>query len=106
MRLSTVADRTVLGCTVSGQQVYGVIQNKPSTGLAADVGIMGVSKVVCGTTSVSAGSKIQADSSGNAVAYSSAAGIYAAGVALETPTAAGQIISAFIYSGAYGGGAA
>lgn len=104
VRLSTVADRTVLGCTISGQQIYGVLQNKPAVGDAADVLIFGVSKVVCGTTSVVAGLKIMADSSGNMVAYSSAAGVNACGIALETPPSAGAVFTAAIYGFGLGGG--
>lgn len=106
VRLSTVADRTVLGCTVSGQQIYGILQNKPAIGEAADVGIFGVSKMVCGTTSFTAGQKLQADSSGNMVLYSSGAGIYACAIALETPVSPGQVFSAALYGFGLGGGAA
>jgi len=97
VRLSTVADLTVLLTTLAGQPALGVLQNKPNTGEAADVGFMGVSKVVCGTTTVVAGLKIMADSSGCAVAYSSAADRAAAGIALETPQAVGAVFSAFIF---------
>lgn len=104
VRLSTVADRTVLGCTVTGQSIYGILQNKPNVGEAADIGIFGVSKAVCGTTTVTAGSKVQADSSGNMVAYSSAAGVVACGVALETPQSVGQVFTMAIFGFGQGGG--
>lgn len=104
VRLSTVADLTVLGCTVSGQQIYGILQNKPNTGEAADVGIFGVTKAVCGTTTVVAGVKVMADSSGNMVAYSSAAGVNACGIALETPPSVGAVFTMALYGFGVGGG--
>lgn len=104
VRLSTVADRTVLGTTAAGQQVYGILQNKPYTGEAADVGIFGVSKAVAGTTTVVAGGLLEADSSGCVIPYSSAAGIAALGIALETATAVGAIVSVALYGFGRGGG--
>lgn len=106
MRLSTVADRTVLGCTVSGQAIYGILQNKPGIGDAADIGIFGVTKAVCGTTTFTAGQQVQADSSGNMIVYSSAGGVFACGRALETPTAPGAVFTMAVYGFGFGGGAA
>lgn len=106
VRLSTVADRTVLNTTAVGQLPYGVIQNKPALGEAADIGIFGVTNLVAGTTSVAAGVQIMADTSGNAIAYSSAAGRVAAGIAITTPTAAGEVFTAAIYGFGNGGGSA
>lgn len=97
VRISTVADRTVLLCTASGQPAYGILQNKPFTGEAADVGIFGVSKAVAGATSVAAGLKLMVDSSGQLIAYASSSGAVAIGVALETPAAAQQVFTAFIW---------
>jgi len=97
VRLSTVADNTVLLTTVSGQIAFGILQNKPNTGEAADVGIFGVSKAVAGATSVAAGVRLMVDSSGCLIAYASAADKAAIGIALTTPAAAGEIFSAAIY---------
>lgn len=98
--LGTTA-RTVILAT-SGSQIYGVLQNKPNVGDAADVGIFGVTKIVAGATSVLAGGLLMVDSSGCAIAYSSQAGSAAIGRALEAPTAAGQIITAMIWGGGVG----
>mgnify|MGYP001499069346 CR=1 FL=1 len=52
VRLSTTAARTVLlaSTATTGVPMYGVLQNKGSTGLVADVGIFGITKAVAGAT--------------------------------------------------------
>lgn len=93
----------------------GILQNKPSTGIAADVKIHGVSKVVLGSTgggAVTVGSKLGISSLasgstgdiGRVTLYSSTAGT-PIGVSLENPTSVGQVFSAVIYgpSAATGG---
>lgn len=97
VKVSTVGDLAVQLCTAAGQVTLGVLQNKPGVGDAADVGYGGISKVVCGTTTVLAGGKIMTDSSGCAVAYSSAAGVASAGIAVMTPQSVGEVFSAFIF---------
>lgn len=97
VRVSTVADLTVLLCTASGQPAFGILQNKPSTGEAADVAVFGVSKAVAGATSVVAGVEVMVDSSGCLIAYASAAGRAAMGIALNTPSAAGELFDMAIY---------
>ncbi len=97
VRLSTVADRTVLGTTVDGQPIYGILQNKPASGDAADVGIYGTSKVVSGSTAIGAGMLLEVGSSGCMIPYSSAAGVAAAGRSIEVATAVGAIFSAVLF---------
>lgn len=104
VRLSTLADHTFLGCTVSGQLAYGIIQNKPSTGEAADVIVFGISKAIAGATSVAAGVDLMVDSSGNLIAYASGATVSRIGRALTTPAAAGEVFTAAIYGFGIGGG--
>lgn len=95
--LSTATARTVNPTTALGQRIYGILQNKPSTGLAADVGVFGISKVVCASsTTVGIGQMIMASTSGTLLPYSSAASQYPCGVALES-AAASQVFSAAIY---------
>lgn len=96
VRLSTATDRTVLLTTANGQQVYGILQNKPSSLEAADVGFWGVSKAIAGTTTVLAGGRLMADSSGFMIPYASAAGVADCGYALMTPTAVGEVFTMFI----------
>ena len=87
------AARVVTVHTSSGGAVYGILQNTPASGQAADVGIMGISKVVAGAA-ITAGANLMCDTAGRAVAQTSTNII--AAVALEAATAAGQIITVAI----------
>lgn len=104
VRLSTSANFTIANSTVAGMKCLGILQNKPSTGIAADVCIFGVSKCVSGSTAIAAGQELENDTDGQLIPFSSAAGIYPIGRALETATAVGQIFSAYIYGGGAGVG--
>ncbi len=95
VRLSSSTDKTILLCTAAGQTVYGILQNKPALGDAADVGIFGITKAVAGGT-VTPGATLQVDSSGCLVAYSSATGINKVGYALEGASV-GQVFSMALY---------
>ncbi len=97
-------DLTIVTSTLGSTQVIlGVLQNKPSTGQAADVKIVGVSKVVMGSTTgtflPTAGSKLSASSvsSGCVSPFSSTASYV--GIALTSPSATGAVFSALIYGG-------
>jgi hypothetical protein len=87
------AARVVTVQTSSGGAVYGILQNTPASGQAADVGIMGISKVVAGAA-ITAGANLMCDTAGRAIAQTSTNII--AAVALEAATAAGQIITVAI----------
>lgn len=87
------AARVVTVQTSSGGAVYGILQNTPASGQAADVGIMGISKVVAGAA-ITAGANLMCDTAGRAVAQTSTNII--AAVALEAATAANQIITVAI----------
>lgn len=65
-KVSTAADYTILGQRSANARVYGVLQNKPKSGEAADVGYDGVSKAVYGGT-VTRGDYLTTDSSGRLV---------------------------------------
>lgn len=100
-RTVTVASTTVgaQGSTAAGC-FYGVLQNKPRGGEAADIGIFGISKVVCGSTSIKSGQPLSMSSTnaGVVVPYAASLGPKI-GFSLETPTAVGQVITAFIQGG-------
>jgi hypothetical protein len=107
VRLSTTADRTVLlaSTATSGVRIYGVLQNKGSTGQVADVGLYGVSKVICGATAnITGGVQLSVTSTapGSMIAYSSAAQTMPVAIALETPSAVGAVFSALIYGAGAG----
>lgn len=102
--LSTVTARMVLLPASSGARVYGVLQNKGSSSQVADVGIFGISKVVCAGSSVGIGQIVMASSgNGGACPYSSASSIYPVGIALEGATV-GQVFTCALYG--FGQGAA
>ncbi len=106
--LSTTVDRTVTiastapaGGQILGNRAaaYGVLQNTPGPGQAADVGLYGISKVVAGTTTIGRGGAItpSSTSSGTVSAASTTTLQYGPiGFALESPSAVGAVISAFI----------
>lgn len=62
VKQSTAADRTVLMAGANTAFAYGILQNKPKSGEAADVCISGISKAVYGGT-VTAGDWLTTDSS-------------------------------------------
>lgn len=105
---STVAgaDRQVrLGSTTFAQstlvQVVGILQNTPGPGEAADLLVMGVSKVIAGSTSITNGTLLQQASTLAGIAsiqvmpFQTGSGP-PIGYALETPTSSGAVITAMI----------
>jgi hypothetical protein len=78
----TSAGRTSVTATVTGQQIYGILQNKPGTGQAADVGIYGVTKAMAGGT-IAAGAPVMASSNGTIVAWTSTGNKAQIGYAIE-----------------------
>lgn len=102
--LSTTVGLTVNPTTVSGMKVMGILQNKPSTGIAADVGVQGFSKAVAGA-SLDPGQEFEASSTqpGVAIPFSSAAGVYAVGRNVGPAVTVGQIFSAYLYGNGGGG---
>ena len=100
--LSTVTARMVIPAS-SGNRVYGILQNKGSSSMVADVAIFGICKAVC-VSSIALGQAVSVSTGGatgttaavGLGAYSSAAGIYAIGQALESATA-GQVFTMALY---------
>lgn len=76
--------------STGGEAIYGILQNKPTAGQAADVGILGVTKAAAGAA-VSAGAALMTDSSGRLITATSTN--HRVGVALEAASAAGQLIT-------------
>lgn len=70
VKLSTGADRTVILAAANGDVVFGVLNNKPASGQAAEVQIVGVAKVQYGG-SVTRGDALMSDGSAHAVTKSS-----------------------------------
>jgi hypothetical protein len=109
--LATTADRTIVQTSSgsTGQLIYGILQNKPSTGIAADVGIFGITKAVAASTTITAGSEVMTSGSsmtGRLTLYSTTVGPGTArlGRALESATTAGQVFTMALYGFGMGGG--
>ena len=85
-----VGARLVDLVTANSDTVYGVLQNKPPAGGAADVGIAGITKLMSGGT-IAAGAAVMAATTGVAV---TATGSYGFAVAIEAAGAAGVIFTA------------
>ena len=92
--LSTSADRTVVLASTQGQQVYGILQNKPATGQAADVGLQGISKAVAGGT-ITRGNPVMTNTSGQLVAWTSGSLYAQIGWAIESAVS-GQIFTVYL----------
>jgi hypothetical protein len=88
----------IYGSTASGAKIMGILQNKPSTGMVANVGVAGFSKAVAGA-SIDPGQEVMASSTavGTLVAFSSGAGAYAVGRNVGVAATVGQVFSAYLY---------
>lgn len=100
VQLSTTVGLTVniYGSTASGAKIMGILQNKPSTGIAADVGYAGFTKAVAGAA-IDPGQELMASSTaaGTLVAFSSGAGVYSVGRNVGAAAAVGEVFSAYLY---------
>ncbi|MFN3077022.1 MAG: DUF2190 family protein [Alphaproteobacteria bacterium] len=83
----------------AGEAAYGILQNKPKSGQACDVMVVGVTKAQAGAA-ISAGAKLMIDATGRVVTFSGSAKTVV-GVAKETAAAAGEVISVY-FSGLVG----
>lgn len=90
------ASKVVQIQTTIGGIVYGVLQNTPPIGIAADVGIAGISKMVVGA-SVTFGAELMVDASGRFITWVAGSGYFKCGMSLETTSGANNIISGMIY---------
>ncbi len=94
LAVAVSAPRTVTVDTSGGTAaIYGILQNTPGQGQAADVGILGISKAVAGAA-LSAAAQLQADTQGRVITATGTNHRFA--IALEAATAAGQLITVFV----------
>ena len=84
--------RAVVPDTTGGAVIYGVLLNQPSSGQAADVGLVGSTKVMAGGT-ISAGYDLMTNASGQAVSATSTNHRF--GIAIEGGTS-GTLVTALI----------
>src|SRR5690348_7623622 len=85
--------RTVAHDSTGGSVIYGILQNAPKLGQAADVGVLGISKAMAGAA-ITAGAQLQSNSAGRVITATSTNHRFA--IALEAATGAGQIISVLV----------
>jgi hypothetical protein len=104
-RTVTIASTLAAAAGSSAATFYGILQNKPRGGEAADVGIFGISKAVAGTTTVTAGIQLamSATSAGTLVPYTTGSNVRV-GMALESVTGVGQVFTMALYGFGQGGG--
>ena len=95
------ASRSVGICATAGAEAYGILQNDPPSGAAADVGILGVTKAVAGSNAITAGGNLATDASGRLVAATGTQNVIA--VAIEASSATNQIITVSIVPNSKGG---
>ena len=87
------AARAVNLASTGGEAIYGILQNNPTSGLAADVGFLGLSKAAVGAA-VSAGDYLMTDTTGRLI---TATGVNKrVAQALEAGTVAGQLITVML----------
>lgn len=92
----TAAD-TVNITTAATDFAVGVIQNKPTSGQAVQLGHLGITKVKAGA-GITAGDRLTSDSSGRAIATTTSGNRYYA-IATQTVTTANQLVSAVLVNG-------
>jgi hypothetical protein len=90
LAVKITASRAVNLASSGGEAIYGILQNTPTSGLAADVGILGVTKAIAGAA-VTAGDYLMTDTSARVITATSTN--HRIGQSLETCTTAGQIIT-------------
>lgn len=90
--LSSSANRTSVLASVAGQQIYGVLQNKPVAGEVCDVGIVGVTKAMVGSAAATRGHAAMVDATGAFTDWTSTGNKAQVGYFLETGVST-QIVS-------------
>ncbi len=92
-----VSSNRVDVCDSQGERAIGVLQNKPEATLAANIAILGTSKVISHDTGIVAGSRLTTDANGKAEL--AASGDFVIGIALEAAAAENDIIEMVIERG-------
>lgn len=82
--LSTSVARTSVLASVAGQQIYGILQNTPVSGEAAEVCFMGVTKAMTGSAGTTKGHAIMTDATGAVINWTSSSNKAQIGYCLET----------------------
>jgi len=94
--VKVTATNAVNICTAGTDFAIGVLQNKPLSGVAAEVETQGTTKVVAGAA-VAAGMGVMPDASGRAVTATATNKVQ--GISLEAAAGAGEIITVLLRGG-------
>ena len=89
--------RAVNLASTGGEAIYGILQNKPASGQAADVGFLGVSKAIAGAA-ITAGAALMTDTSGRLITATSTN--HRVGYAIESVSATNTIFTMMVLPGA------
>lgn len=91
--VKVTAARAVNLASAGGEAIYGVLQNKPASGQAADIAIFGITKALAGAA-FAAAAYLMTDATGRLVTATSTN--HRVAQALEAATGAGQVITVAI----------
>jgi hypothetical protein len=75
------ASRVATVVVTVGAQIYGVLQNTPPSGVACDIGLLGLSKMV-GGASIAAFVELMVDASGRFIPWVSGSGYFKVGLSV------------------------
>lgn len=66
VKQSTSTDRNVILANTGGEAIRGILQNKPTSGAAANICTFGISKAIAGAT-ITVGQRLMTDASGKLI---------------------------------------
>lgn len=96
LAVKITAARSVNIASSGGEQIYGILQNRPLSGQAADVGILGVSKAVAGAQ-FTGGNFLMTDTSGRMIPATSTN--HRVAWAIESAATSGIVATVFLMPG-------
>jgi hypothetical protein len=96
VKLYASTDRKTVLANSGGEAIYGILQNKPLAGQAADVGIAGVSKAVAGAA-VTRGAGLMTDTSARLITATSSN--HTVAFAIESAGTAGTVFTVAMVPG-------
>ena len=98
LAVKLTAARSVNIANAGGEQIYGILQNRPQSGQAADVGILGVTKAMAGAT-VTGGNFLMTDTSGRLIPVTGTN--HRVAVAIESAATTGIIFTVGLVGGGW-----
>ncbi len=98
LAVKITAARSVNVANSGGEQIYGILQNRPQSGQAADIGILGVTKAIAGAV-VTGGNFLMTDTSGRLIPVTSTN--HRIAVAIEGASATGTVFTVGLVGGGW-----